>query len=351
MSDETVFVVGAGFTRAFVPQAPLLVDDYKILCLRKNFKSFPHAVSVLDQALSEYNDGSVDLEKLMTRVSGMPYDAVDARHELALLETALRRNLVKRITDAKAQVDWAGLQKVARLGFERRASFVTFNYDDILEAALWEVAQNWAQSPDWDPYGRPAWHPDGGYGFYCRPSIVCVSDVLSLMDQTRILVLKLHGSINWRTRLGEGATSGPAAILHHEDWYSPRTGPRVPLISTDIIEQHLESAPFIIPPVLVKAELAVHPVLSVVWKLAYEQLKAAKTVTFIGYSLPVTDLASRTLFSETLKDKAAQVQIVNLGRTNEDENRIKSAYQSLLPNLPHANFSFSGASAWIESQS
>ncbi len=72
MSDGLVFVLGAGFTRAFVPQAPLLVDDYKIPCLSKRFASFSHAKAILDDALAEYSDDRVNLERIMTRPEVSP---------------------------------------------------------------------------------------------------------------------------------------------------------------------------------------------------------------------------------------------------------------------------------------
>src|SRR5712691_1793789 len=127
MSDGTVYVLGAGFTRAFVPKAPLLVGDYGIPDLRKRFDSFSHAAAILDDALAEYSGGYVDLERLMTRLSGMPYDAVDARREFALLETALRQSLVKRLREAKkGKVDWEKLKTFARLVRKDKASIITF---------------------------------------------------------------------------------------------------------------------------------------------------------------------------------------------------------------------------------
>ena len=140
--------------------------------------------------------------------------------------------------------------------------------------------------------------------------------------------------------------------MHHDDWVPPPDRPRPPQPApADVIEAHLEPDPFIVPPVLVKAELAVHPVLSVVWKLAYQRLIDAKTIVFIGYSLPVTDLASRILFRETLMNHVGRdVRIVNSARTGDDEERVKKAYRSLFADLPDANFDFAGASAWIEHQ-
>jgi hypothetical protein len=346
MCDSLVFVLGAGFTRAFVPRAPLLVDDYEIPRLCERFVSFPHATAILDDALSAGSNGNIDLERLMTRLSGMPYDGADARRELTLLESELRKSLVKRISDAKAAgFDQKSLRAFARFVLRKKASIVTFNYDDVFDQALWEAHRVISHHNRDVTY----WHPDGGYGFFCRPSTVCVADSMDFMDRPRSLLLKLHGSINWRSRLGEGTPRGPAALLHHEDWLPHQVG-RVQRESGEI-EPYLEPDPFIVPPVLVKSELTLHPVLRTVWKLAYDKLADATTVVFIGYSLPATDLASRILFRETLANRAGlNVWIVNNARDSVAEQGVKDTYRSLFKDLPDAQFDFSGARAYIESK-
>src|SRR5438552_1754756 len=156
MPDEKiVFVLGAGFTRALVPKAPLLFDDYGIPQLRGRFASFSHATRILDDALANGSDGRIDLERLLTRLSGMPYDATDGRLELALLESVLRKGLVQRIKEAKAAtVDQKNLDAFARLVLAKKASIVTFNYDDFLDQGLWEVHRATSGFHP-DPY----WHP------------------------------------------------------------------------------------------------------------------------------------------------------------------------------------------------
>jgi SIR2-like domain len=349
MTNEIVFVLGAGFTRAFVPEAPLMVDDYGISSLRERFSTFCYASAVLDAAVAERSDGRIDLERLMSRLSGMPYDAGDARRELELLERELRITLVKKLRDAEAAgVDWEKLKMFARqLVTSKSASIVTFNYDDILDQALWEVRENPANIVE-SQRMETDWHPDGGYGFYCRPSSVCVIDTPAYMDRPNTLLLKLHGSLNWRSRLGEGMPRGPAGILHHEKWF-PLHLHAAPL--ADSIELHLEPDPFIVPPVLVKSELTTHPVLRVVWEFARDRLSKATTVVFIGYSLPMTDLASRILFSETLlRNPAPEVTVVNLAEDEAIAEGIKKTYSSLFKNLSDANFHLSGAWEWIQRQ-
>src|SRR4051794_10002999 len=95
------------------------------------FARFPHATTILREAIVE-SSARVDLERLMTRLSGMPYDRDDARHELALLESELRRSLINRLDKAKAAgIDAESLAGFARFVLSSGASIVTFNYDDV----------------------------------------------------------------------------------------------------------------------------------------------------------------------------------------------------------------------------
>ncbi len=50
---KPVFVLGAGFTRAFLPGAPLLRHWYDTHSLMQAFRGFPHATRILEGTRQE----------------------------------------------------------------------------------------------------------------------------------------------------------------------------------------------------------------------------------------------------------------------------------------------------------
>lgn len=82
LSQRIVFVLGAGFTKAFAPKAPLMVDHYDVDSILKEFADFQHARRILELELNKNSDGKINIERLMTRLhSGMPYDFKNAANE------------------------------------------------------------------------------------------------------------------------------------------------------------------------------------------------------------------------------------------------------------------------------
>ena len=121
-------------------------------------------------------------------------------------------------------------------------------------------------------------------------------------------LLKLHGSMNWRLKLGCPSPVMADWIVHHEHWAlegdtldegaPERLNVNDPYtqLDTQQAELYLEAEPFLVPPVLTKSGLVEQPILRLVWSLAHRELMKADRVTFIGYSLPTTDIAAGTLF-------------------------------------------------------
>lgn len=77
--EKIVLVLGAGFTKAFLPAAPLLLDNYGMEgTLTRKYRELEYANDILQDELARarpFGAGKVDLERLMTRLDGgMPYD-------------------------------------------------------------------------------------------------------------------------------------------------------------------------------------------------------------------------------------------------------------------------------------
>ncbi len=346
IDSHTVIVLGAGATRAFLPAAPLGVDDYKAKGIRERFSNFQHARALLDAAMAPHEEGHIDIEQLMTRLHGrMPYDDPEDVAEQAHLLIELTKEFINRIRTAKAGTFHKEvLAALATTCIANRATCITFNYDDVLDQALWEVKK--MRGGFLDRFTEPNWHPDGGYGFFLPPSENTVDGRSSYMDKTPSLLLKLHGSINWYPRLGEVQPYRLNSLYHNQEWYPPEQR-ELPEIDKNLVTRHLAPSPFFIPPVLDKKALANEPILQVIWSLAKESLLKATTVYFVGYSMPVTDLAASFLFKEALASRSDIIRVVNKPTQDDAEkSTIRNAYEKVFGSLRDEQFMFCGALEW-----
>lgn len=350
-NKNSIFVLGAGATKAFAPLAPLAIDDYGLPRLLEHFAGFPHARKLLENEQRLRTNGHINVEQFMTRLHGrMPYDNDDARVQQTHLLSELMKEFVRKVSLARVKDVLKGdLDGFARVILENDVTCITFNYDDILDQALWKESEKHLNGHIRGPLIRPTgmyWHPDGGYGFFVRPSEVAIHDAIHYMDKTSMLLLKLHGSINWYPRSGEKQPYSIDAIYHDEDWYeTPRAFPKP---DKELINRHLEEEPFLVPPVLDKTALGSEPVLKTVWSLAKMRLEIAPRIYFIGYSMPVTDLAGSFLFSETLGERVPHIRVVNLAENESDTEQIKGAYRKVFPNIQDNQFEFDGAIEWVK---
>ena len=193
VSVNRVVVTGAGFSRALVPGSPLLVDDFSNDALEDKVRGLPNASRLLDWERSLHPKGHIDIERLMTRLDAlMPYDyaetAGNAANEYAFLLSELKRAFLARLHEArKGEIHREDLKRFAEYCETNGCCCITFNYDDFLDEAL-------AQTRSWTPY----W----GYGFACSSSLDTVASFEDLETASILQLLKLHGSINWRAKLG-----------------------------------------------------------------------------------------------------------------------------------------------------
>jgi len=337
-SADAVFVLGAGFTRAFVPESPLMVDDFDNNDMAKKIIGLPHASRVLEQERKRNHNGLIDIERLMTRLDSlMPYDfgrgAVD---EFRLLLSELRKGFRCRIKSALKSESFheEELKEFVRNCNKKKVHFITFNYDDVLDKALYED-----EGTKWDP--------SNGYGFLCLPS----KNVLGPLyadegEPPTTLLLKLHGSVNWMPKAGSVEPYVMDAITHHAKWGVGHTD------DDSLIRSHLEPEPLMIPPVLSKSGLVEQPVLRLVWRHAFELLAKARHVAFLGYSFPTTDVAAQTIFQEALNvPPMKDILVVNLAESASDKEAVRERYRAILGDIPDDCFDFRGVLEWSKGDS
>lgn len=120
----------------------------------------------------------------------------------------------------------------------------------------------------------------------------------------------------------------------------------LPEYSLEQIERFLEPEPLIIPPVQIKSGLSLHPVLRVVWEAANKVLSAASQIVFVGYSMPETDLAARTLFKEALGERDVELHVVDYREDDSSKAHLREAYRKVMA-IPDECFDFSGARSRI----
>ena len=127
-----------------------------------------------------------------------------------------------------------------------------------------------------------------------------------LMNSHRFNLFKLHGSVNWYTKPNFG---NYYYVPHYEDKGSYTT-------------ELKDLQRLIVPPVANKSNLYEDSLFGAIWKGAYEKLKQADEVYFLGYSLPETDLQAKYLFQTGIK-KDAKIFVVN---KKGEENKYKNTF-------------------------
>jgi SIR2-like domain len=343
----TVFVLGAGFTKGFYNRAPLLVDEYDVSTLLGPSSSgllSENARRIVQAELDSRADGKVNLERLMTRLSGgMPYDQWhEADADMPLLLSRIEDLFRKRLDDATSVLSPSSflLERFASHCVREKTTCITFNYDEVLDRALWKEQPARPQ-----PNGH--WNPDRGYGFPCRPSENVLHTELKLNGPTAMQLLKLHGSLNWHATLGHPRPYEVSAIVHHAAWAATDR----PSVYLTEAEQYLERRPFIVPPVLTKAGLVEHPILNVLWSRAFDALLVTDYLVFIGYSLPMTDVGGGFLFREAWKGDHAKITVVDYAQTghkNEKKDALWSSYRDVFSHIQRKQIHVCGAAKWIE---
>lgn len=162
-------------------------------------------------------------------------------------------------------------------------TFITFNYDNILERALDNLGIDYTYALDKD-------------------EVSFAQGVRGQGASNSIPILKLHGSVNWGRQVGPG---GPLSV--HDS-------------SSEVLGKAL--VPELIPPTWKKL---FQRQLQAVWDRAIQELGTATRIIIIGFSIPPTDLHFKYLLAAGLQANISlrQILFVNPAEKAELEPRVR----------------------------
>lgn len=194
------------------------------------------------------------------------------------------------------------IQALANCGEEDEISFISFNYDTLLEEAMISFGS----------------HPD-----YGLPSSLTPGSMQRAGNALR--VHKLHGSANWL-----GCSNSACGRIPMQA--APREAGRVVEAEPSPCgECEGKIVPLIVPPTWNKG--AVGELLKGVWQRASLDLRMAREIYFIGYSLPEADLYFRYILGLALgrNDVLSQIYVVDRCQPPMSFNQIlHERFDSLL---------------------
>lgn len=141
------------------------------------------------------------------------------------------------------------------------------------------------------------------------------------------LLVKLHGSVNWRcdseefARLIVGDVQSSEAHWINDIWFEPKKIP----------SPEDNESPLIIPPIPTKP-ITQYSLFRFLWTKAYEYLHEAEEIVICGYSLPIADRLAASLFGNFTNEKLREVSVV------DPDPAIMTKWQHLLrrKNVPRS---------------
>jgi hypothetical protein len=317
-----LFVLGAGFSRSFVGTAPVLA---RFLAGRGEtlLNKFIHAKRFLDQC--RFEASTANIETVLTLAD--EHDRVAAEEFKTLIVEVLHESFPSHEwMEGKNTVyqfdvnDEKTLSSFAKHLLNRSplAQVITFNYDTVLENSLelQQMRQN-----------RPLrFHSGRCYGFHASTWRKDGSGIRWQQEtehKYHLLVLKPHGSVNWRVPNDLQYQHRVVITSSHERNLNTRYKK-----AEEFIQSGTNSMPLIVPPVLDKSDQIGNLALAQVWARAATLIQEAQRIVFVGYSFPPTDYHAEYLFRVNYST-ACQVDVIDLGEPTDNRKLLKDRYEDI----------------------
>jgi hypothetical protein len=357
---NSVYFVGAGFTKALESRRPVpLVKDFvQVLAkyARRDNVSFMTLIGLegmnvfrhRDPALRHLANGRLPRRHrtlILRRVATRPHESIETiLNRAARLNRSLTglsaKTLLAAINDPVLRVQYAIgsvfnligwrlkfgrlIRYLSRHCMARGSShtFISFNYDLVLEHALEKAALPWSARR--------------GYGFRFRwsatsdPTVHTGTLVVPIPggSASQILVLKPHGSLNWLAGKGRDARRLPviATTLTGDVRYvgvtEPHSGVRFPTSWRPV-----SVTPLIVPPMSTKDTSL--PMLRRIRDMETAAIEGADEVFLFGWSMIASDTDQKKLIHRAVSRRRrpfSRIVVVNLNPTENYYRRIATTF-------------------------
>jgi len=216
--------------------------------------------------------------------------------------------------------------------------FATFNYDLVLERALWDCGRLWT--------------PLHGYVGLCGlesfPGGDGDTSIQQRLGRSKCKVIKLHGSVNWQSA-EQSVNRVPSILLRSreegEPWLfegfekiafpNPASVP-LPSGAPQAPSYGCRYQNLLMLPSLIKG-VCDEPVLAANWRACQQAIGTASQMVAIGYSFPSQDAASRLLLG-LIRDRAELLLV------GPEADKIAESVKPLVKNVVHCR---QGFSEWV----
>jgi hypothetical protein len=284
---KEVLVLGAGFSKAISSVFPS-TDELGTRAVERSGR--PHIFKNADR---EFKNGN--FESWLSRIAEpQPHLSEKENSANYALFVEMKELIVEILSECEwtactsAPPDWL-FELLAILHF-RRASVVTFNYDNLVEIGV-------ASMPLWPKGSAPQITTADILGDTPPAATATFAFDGGLTELSPTFRLrKLHGSLNWYATSDDsiGATLRRAPVL--SSFLVPRQ------YAERQRERELPGrAPFLVPPSTTKSTFYRNPIMREIWRGAFRDLCRADRISLLGYSLPSADLVFNGLLHEAFQ--------------------------------------------------
>lgn len=304
INKQSLFFLGSGFSKAIVPNYPLLKDLSQDL-LGVDFEK----INDYDQKKFFPNSSVNDFEELLTYLAtDFPWKDSSQKLLHTVIYNEITKKLVNYFYDKNVDTGTqrSEFKKLWQYIMYYGTPVITLNYDLIVE-------NNLLLNKTINPRRNIVIGNSETYESFYRGKIADIKQslmsIFSVSDEIPE-ILKLHGSINW---FCPGDTKNSQIYCGYNETETEKA----------LIENY---TPFIVPPVLDKTNFYGNKILEYIWQKAFKYISKAKKIYIIGFSFPKTDLSVKYLFESALKinKNNYEIFIVNTNESKDFENRCKT---------------------------